>query len=89
MGASWSDGGGAQINLLWEGIVRSLCVQNISINSTFSGTYGVLGSKVFVIFSQNFFMNRPFSFSVILLLKSMRRFQTNIQALGVRIVETP
>ena len=51
MGASWFDGGGgAQINLLWEGIMRTLCVQNISINSTFSGTYGVLGSKVFVIF---------------------------------------
>ena len=48
-------GGVAQINLLWEGIMRSLCVQNISVNSTFSGTYRVLGSKVFVIFSQNFF----------------------------------
>ena len=42
--------------------MRTLCVQNISINSTFSGTYGVLGSKVFVIFYENFFMNRPFSF---------------------------
>ena len=40
-------------------------------------------------FFQNFVMNMPFSFSVILLLKSMRRFQTNIQALGVRIVENP
>ena len=56
MGTSWSDGGGgAQINILWEGIMRTLCVQNISINSTFSGTYGVLDNKVFVIFSQNFF----------------------------------
>ena len=55
METSWSDGGGAQINILWEGIMRSLCVQNISINSTFSGTYGVLDNKVFVIFSQNFF----------------------------------
>ena len=35
--------------------MRSLCVQNISVNSTFSGTYGVLDNKVFVIFSQNFF----------------------------------
>ena len=84
MGASSSDGGGgAQINLLWEGIMRSLCVRNISINSTFSGTYGVRD------FFSEFFTNRPFSFSVILLLKSMRRFQTNIQALGVRIFETP
>ena len=58
--------------------MRTLCVQNISINSTFSGTYGVLGSKVFVIFYQNVLMNRSFSFSVILLLKSMRRFQTKI-----------
>ena len=82
-------GGGAQIDLLWEGKIRSVCVQNISINSTFSGTYRVLGSKVSVIFSQNCLMNRPFSFSVILLLKSMRGFQTNIQALGVRIFETP
>ena len=51
--------------------------------------FNILVSKVFVIFSQNFFMIRPFSFSVILLLKSMRGFQTNIQALGVRIFETP
>ena len=65
MGASWFDGGGgAQINLIWEGIMRTLCVQNISINSTFSETYGVLGSKVFVIFYQNILMNRSFSFSL-------------------------
>ena len=33
MGRSWSDGGGTQMNLLWVGTMRSICVKNILINS--------------------------------------------------------